>query len=164
MYVCMYDYEFSLTLSWAWILAPFSASSATTSERPFKAAVIRGVNPSYHEHENIRLSHTKVLTHILWCYLECYGQTVQTVDRIIFINIRIYSFIHLHTYIHIYMHSYIHTQIHSTYINIYINLRSCIHTYITYTYNLLSTNLIRFILSIYYAATISHCYRICSYT
>ena len=36
LYVCLYLYmygcTFSLTLVWAWILAPFSASSATTSE------------------------------------------------------------------------------------------------------------------------------------
>jgi hypothetical protein len=47
MYVCVYDYVFSLTLSSAWILAPFSASSATTSERPLEAAAIRGVLPTY---------------------------------------------------------------------------------------------------------------------
>ena len=69
-------------------------------------------HPTRHKigHENIRLSYTKVLTHILWCYLECYGQTLQTVDRIIFINIRIYSFIHLHTYIHIYAFIYTYTN------------------------------------------------------
>ena len=43
----MYNYAFSLTLSWAWILAPFSTSSATTSEWPLEAAAIRGVLPSY---------------------------------------------------------------------------------------------------------------------
>ena len=36
------------TISWAWILAPLSTSSATTSERPSKPAEIKGVHPSYH--------------------------------------------------------------------------------------------------------------------
>ena len=42
-YVCMIM-RFPRTLSWAWILAPFSASSATISERLLQAAVIRGVS------------------------------------------------------------------------------------------------------------------------
>ena len=32
MHVCVYDYACSLTLVSAWMLAPFSASSATISE------------------------------------------------------------------------------------------------------------------------------------
>ena len=66
-YVCMIM-RFPLTLSWAWILAPFSASSATTSERPLEAASIRGVQPPCQKHEKehhiIHVPHTKVNLYI----------------------------------------------------------------------------------------------------
>ena len=34
LFVYVYDDAIFLTLFWTWILAPFTASSATTSERP----------------------------------------------------------------------------------------------------------------------------------
>ena len=67
IYARVYDYTLSLTLSWAWILAPLSARSVTTSERPFKAAAIRGVAPSY-QTQNIfrRWSITAVAICLPW--------------------------------------------------------------------------------------------------
>ena len=53
MYVCIIM-RFPLTVSWAWILAPFSASSTTTLELPWKAAIKRGVCPSYQTRKGAR--------------------------------------------------------------------------------------------------------------
>ena len=46
MYVCMYVCQF-LTLFCAFMFAPLSMSKVTTSERPFLAAAIRGVERYY---------------------------------------------------------------------------------------------------------------------